>query len=1293
MRKLIILGALLFCITITAQTTYVPDDNFEAYLEANGMGNGVANDNLVTTANINSVTDLNVSSQNIADLTGIEGFVALTLLGCHNNQLTNLDISQNTALIDLYCYNNNLTSLDVSNNTSLSSLFCRNNNLTSLNVSQNTNLHFLLCEFNNLTSLNITQNTVLTQLICNDNQLTSLNVKNGNNSNFLDFNAENNPNLTCINVDNAAWSTAYWTKIDPIVSFNEDCYKTYVPDNNFEALLEDSGFGNGVMDNYVPTNSIDGISLLNIPNKGIADLTGIEDFSSLVILYVHNNNITNLDISANTSITDLRCYNNNLTSLNISANTALTTLYCYDNSLTSIDLSNNTSLEVFRISRNNLTSLDVSNNSSLIELKCGENSITSLDLSQNLNLVQLECDTNQLTNLDIKNGNNTNITLFDARFNPNLSCINVDDFVYSTANWTNKDPASSFNENCFEFLNTYIPDDNFEAYLEANGMGNGIANDNHVLTTNINTITNINIPSKNIADLTGIEEFTALSVLICNQNQITSLDLSQNTALTLLICDENQLTSLNVKNGNNSNIIFFEARSNPNLSCINVDNAAYSTGNWTLRDPTASFSEDCFQFLNTYVPDDNFEAYLEANGMGNGIANDDYVTTSNIETVVNLFIDAQNIADLTGIEDFTALEQLMCSNNQLTSLDLSQNTNLILIICRNINQITSIDVKNGNNTSIVFFDIRGNQNLRCINVDDVIYSTANWTNIEYPSAFSEDCGIKIWESAAWTFGPPTILNDVIIRDDYNTNIQGANIEVNTLIIDSGFTVTIADGGFLNSFGNITVNGNLIVEHQGSVIQQNNNATTINNGNITVRKTTPSLSIQDFMIMASPMTLETREGVYGAGRNVLRHITNNFVPNPDVELLAPGAANWADDNGDNWAVHTGIVNPGEGYFVRPQPTSTSSGIYDLDYTLGTLNNGIINFGVLFNGTQNSSPNIMGNPYASAIDGDLFLAANSMINELYFWEHLTPPSNSYPGYQSNNFNMGDISVYVPGVGGSAADNGGVIPTQWIASGQGFGIKATAAGTAIFNNAMRVTEPNNNYRNNNNEIDRFWLDISNDTYKLGSNMLVAFTEYASDNFDNYDARRFASAVSLYSIVDTGEELKVQGRSSFDKEQKIHLGYVTMVEELQTYTISIREIEGVFTSNATVYLEDRYLNTSTNLSEEDYSFTSIQGNYNDRFVIVFQEQDILGISDSILETLTVYPNPANNLIYLNNPKRIRLIDLSIYDITGRLIKNVPLIGMETEKIINIQDLEGASYILVINGEEGMVTKQLIKK
>jgi hypothetical protein len=43
------------------QQTYVPDNNFEAYLEANGMGNGIPNDDYVNTANINTVTYLDVS--------------------------------------------------------------------------------------------------------------------------------------------------------------------------------------------------------------------------------------------------------------------------------------------------------------------------------------------------------------------------------------------------------------------------------------------------------------------------------------------------------------------------------------------------------------------------------------------------------------------------------------------------------------------------------------------------------------------------------------------------------------------------------------------------------------------------------------------------------------------------------------------------------------------------------------------------------------------------------------------------------------------------------------------------------------------------------------------------------------------------------------------------------------------------------------------------------------------------------------------------------------------------------
>ena len=251
------------CFASTAQTlTYIPDDNFETYLEANGMGNGVPNDDSVTTANINIVTYLDVSSQTISDLTGIEDFTALDTLWCSSNQLTALDVSNNTALTSLSCSSNQLTAFDVSNNTALTFLDCNYNQLTSLDVSQNYNLIELKC-FNNqitsfdvsnctaliqlnchhnqITTLDVSNNPSLNYLLCDTNQLTNLDLRNGNNSNFLYFYSSGNPNLICINVDDAIWSTANWTatngntvtsgNLDPQQYFSNNCSGTSIQEH------------------------------------------------------------------------------------------------------------------------------------------------------------------------------------------------------------------------------------------------------------------------------------------------------------------------------------------------------------------------------------------------------------------------------------------------------------------------------------------------------------------------------------------------------------------------------------------------------------------------------------------------------------------------------------------------------------------------------------------------------------------------------------------------------------------------------------------------------------------------------------------------------------------------------------------------------------------------------------------------------------------------------------------------------------------------------------------------------
>ncbi len=185
--------------------------------------------NQLTSLNVSgatALTELDCGDNQLISL-NVSANTVLTKLYCTNNLLTSLNVSANTALIVLYCYNNQLTSLNVSANTALAYLWCPYNQLTSLNVSANTALTRLNCSSNKLTSLNVSANKALTYLGCGSNQLKSLNVQNGNNVNFSGFRATNNPNLTCIQVDNVAWATANWRvaddEIDATASFSVNC--------------------------------------------------------------------------------------------------------------------------------------------------------------------------------------------------------------------------------------------------------------------------------------------------------------------------------------------------------------------------------------------------------------------------------------------------------------------------------------------------------------------------------------------------------------------------------------------------------------------------------------------------------------------------------------------------------------------------------------------------------------------------------------------------------------------------------------------------------------------------------------------------------------------------------------------------------------------------------------------------------------------------------------------------------------------------------------------------------------
>ena len=158
--------------TIAINAANFPDANFRTVVSTfDKNGDGKLNE-----AEIAAVTEIDCSGKNISSLKGIEYFTALTYLDCNGNQLTTLDVSNNTSLTTLWCNGNQLTTLDVSKNTALTYLDCDVNQLTALDVSKNTALTSLFCEENQLTTLDVSNNTALEQLRCSENQLTALDV-------------------------------------------------------------------------------------------------------------------------------------------------------------------------------------------------------------------------------------------------------------------------------------------------------------------------------------------------------------------------------------------------------------------------------------------------------------------------------------------------------------------------------------------------------------------------------------------------------------------------------------------------------------------------------------------------------------------------------------------------------------------------------------------------------------------------------------------------------------------------------------------------------------------------------------------------------------------------------------------------------------------------------------------------------------------------------------------------------------------------------------------------------------
>ena len=651
--------------------------------------------NQLTSLEVGGCTSLETLGCSSNQLTSLEvgGCTSLETLGCSSNQLTSLDVSGLTVLQELYCAFNQLTSLEVGGLPALTSLGCSRNQLTSLDVSGLTALWQLNCSDNQLTSLDVGGLPALTSLDCAYNQLTSLDLSSCTvleavslEQGWVWVSSDDSNRFSLSGLIQERGGEMSMVEIRSVDSceYEDDIVQFFHPEASLTYKYET---GKGGMDVTLCPASFNDYAVVAIDEEHFpdfnfrryiqehfdADRDGILSISESRCTSEVSHRVdddfglvpyTEFGFASGSRFTGVGM---DFSDMGISDLTGieyfkgLEALVCQDNALESLDLTKCPDLRYIDCSGNAaLSRIEMAEDSLLFVLDCNR---TALDLMQALprwkNLWGLDCRAMQLTELDM-------------RGNLRLSFV-----------------ACSNNQiDTLSLAGTQIGD----LYCSENGMrwidfGTDTLQSLWFLDCAFNRLTGLNLSLS--PNLEGI---------FLMGNELACVDMSGNAALTNYFFWDNNPDST----GNYHGVVLDGSRklalsSIPGLDASRMANLRGGT----IQGDSLTFVKDTVSYFyyyrcpNTYgplggdfalylmetepvrideanFPDEIFRAYVSehldtsANGYLDGKE----------ATIKALDVSGLGIRNLKGIEHFTSLESLDCSDNQLSSLDLSLNTKL-----------------------------------------------------------------------------------------------------------------------------------------------------------------------------------------------------------------------------------------------------------------------------------------------------------------------------------------------------------------------------------------------------------------------------------------------------------------------------------------------------------------------------------------------------------------------------------------------------------------------------------------
>lgn len=539
-----------------------------------------------------------------------------------------------------------------------------------------------------------------------------------------------------------------------------------------------------------------------------------------------------------------------------------------------------------------------------------------------------------------------------------------------------------------------------------------------------------------------------------------------------------------------------------------------------------------------------------------------------------------------------------------------------------------------------------------------------------------------WNGISWTPSLPTIDYNLEFTGDYTStgSLNGCSCTVTSgnVLIKDGHTLTITNA--VNVTNGATTS--LIFENNASLVQTNN---VTNSGAIEYRRKSSPMKNFDFTYWSSPVA---NQNIVALSPNTLSDKYFRFDP----------VNGWIIYNKPVTDALPSTMIPGAGYIIRvpkpgsPAPDNWSGTTYEQPVTFkGVPNNGNYSFSV-----GADQYNLIGNPYPSAINATKFMQDNSSIiyGALYFWTHNTAINN-------NNYTANDYATYTltggTGTGLKAPSTGitGTVPNGFIAAGQSFFVGNVGAGSFQFTNAMRVSGSNSQFfkqtstkKTTTVEKNRVWLNLTNSGGAF-KQLLVGYIEGATNDWDNlYDGPTFDGQpfVDFYSI-NQGKKLTIQGRAlPFEATDEVPLGYRSTIAG--PFEISIDSRDGNLAQQV-IWLEDKKTATVHDLTKGSYTFTTINGVENDRFVLKYTNKT-LGTDENTLADKSLVISIKNKRITVTSSEET-ITQIQIFDLLGRKIYDKSKINAQEYIIDALPSSEQALIVKTTLANGAISSKKII--